>query len=172
MSISQDQHSTSLGSLVELFTLDASSLGGTTYRFTPQLEGTQDIVWKGNTFTPFPIVMDSSKTELGGALPKPTLTASNVDGILLSAILTMGDLVGASVLIERTFEKYLDNGSSPDTSAVLPGEYFIVEQKKLQNKEIISWSLTSILDVNFSKIPKRQALKSEFPGLSATRIRS
>lgn len=168
MTIYQEQHKPVLNALITLLTLDATALGGPVYYFTTHPE---DVVWKTHTHTALPISITGSESKGSGSLPKPTLTMSNVDGTMFAAILAYGDLIGSEITIERTFEQFLDNGSTPNPNAVLPKEYYVVEQKKTHNKFTISWSLTSLLDRNSVKIPRRQVLRKEFPGVSAVRIR-
>jgi len=178
MTVYTEQHKSSLNALVTLFTLDATEIGGATYYFTAMSDnaggspfGPQKIVWKTHTYEPMPITLSGAKSVGSGALPKPTLTISNIDGTIFAAVLSLGDLVGAELIVEKTFEQFLDNGLDPNTSAVLPTEIYVVEQKTVHNREIISWTLASYLDRNNVLIPRRQVLRDAFPGISTIRLR-
>jgi len=165
----QVRHQTS--GFVELFKLDATALGGSVYRFTNTPAGPSGVVFGGVTYTPIPIKCEGWDFTSTGAPPKPTLTISNVTRTLLSTVISLGDLVGATVTRTRTYAKYLDTGSSPDSSKYIGPEVYIVEQKTGHNNEFIQWQLTSILDRLGMKLPRRQVLKDKgFPGVSRTRI--
>lgn len=157
---------------VELFTLDCTSLGGSIYRFTnhPSSAG-GPVYFGGNAFNPVPIASDGWDFSSTGTPPKPKLTISNANKTFLAAVLSLGDIVGASVTRVRTFAKYLDDGASPDSTKYIGPEVYIVEQKTGHNNEFIQWQLTSILDRFGMRLPRRQVLKDKgFPGVARTRV--
>lgn len=158
---------------LELYVLDTTVLGGPVYRFTNNTTASGgNIVFGGNSYTALPIKTEGWDFSSTGTTPKPTLTVSNVNKVLLASVISMGDLVGATLTRYRTYEKYLDAGSSPDSTKFLGPDVYTVEQKTGHNKNYIQWQLTSILDRMGMKIPRRQVLKDKgFPGISRTRIR-
>jgi phage-related protein len=103
----QERHRTS--GLVELFTLDATALGGSIFRFTntPNPDGT-GLVFGGNTYNPVPVHAEGWDMASTGTPPKPKLTVSDVNYMFLAAVVSLGDLVGAKLTRVRTFGKYLD----------------------------------------------------------------
>jgi lambda family phage minor tail protein L len=157
---------------VELYTLDCSAIGGAVYNFTNTCDAAGSALIFGSTaYTQLPIVTDGWDFAASGAPAKPSLSVSNVSKSLLSAVISLGDIVGAKVTRIRTFEKYLATGSSPDGSKFLGPDVYIVEQKTLHNKQVITWQLTSIIDRMGMYIPRRQCLKDKgFPGVSRSRI--
>ena len=91
--------------------------------------------------------------------------------VLLNAVISLGDIVGASLMRQRTYAKYLDNGSSPDSTKFIGPEVYIVEQKTGHNNEFIQWQLTSIIDRFGMMLPRRQVLRDKgFPGASRNRV--
>jgi len=166
-----------LGQLVELFTFDASGIGGQIYYFTPMTENGANVEWGGQEYTPIPIMFKGAERSSQGAQPRPTLEVSNVSKFLHTSVVTLGDLVGAKVTRTRTFSHFLDNGSSPDATMFLAPDIFVVEQKTAHNRTFIQWSLSTYLDQEGVKLPKRQILRDNadetlaFPGAGRVRIR-
>ena len=158
---------------IELYTLDCTALGGTTYNFTSNVNATGgSLVFGGVTYAAIPIQTTGWDFTSTGVTPKPTLTVSNVNKTLLAAVISLGDLVGAKITRLRTYEKYLSTGSSPDGTKYLGPDVYIIEQKTGHNKNYISWQMTSIIDRLGMKIPRRQVLRDKgFPGVAKTRIR-
>lgn len=107
---------------------------------------------------------------------------SGIDQIALlkHEIRKFGDIIGAKVTRRRTFAKYLDYanflesntntnaqvnkaaigqqlpvGYEPDPYAELPSDVFFIERKVSENKNIIKYQLSSVLDLEGIKLPKR-----------------
>jgi phage-related protein len=104
------------GKLIDLFVMDATSLGGDVIRWHGGVNplGTE-VVWQGNVYTRYPIEASGFERSNQGALPRPTLKAGNVTGLLGAYARSLDDLVGAKVTRKRTFAKYLDAINFPGT---------------------------------------------------------
>jgi lambda family phage minor tail protein L len=157
---------------VELYQLDCTALGGTVYNFTNNTSPSGGALYFGGiAYTAIPIQTTGWDFTSTGTTPKPTLTVSNVNKTLLSVVISLGDLVGAKVTRYRTYEKFLDSGSSPDATKFVGPDVFTVEQKTGHNHTAITWQLTSVLDRLGMKLPRRQVLKDKgFPGVGRNRI--
>lgn len=143
------------------------------------------IVWQGKTYYPAPITATGFEITTKGTLPQPTLSLTSqsensVDqmALLRFEIRKMGDIVGAKVTRRRTFAKFLDainfgsrsvakvgresnmlpQGFEPDPFAYLPSDIYFIERKQHENKTTLSYQLTSILDLEGVKLPKRRIL--------------
>lgn len=159
---------------IELYELDCTALGGLTYHFTNNLyeNGTQ-VVWQGNNYTFIPI--QSTGWEIMGGTangstsqPTPTITVSNVNKILLNAVVTLGDIVGAKLTRYRTFQKFLDGQPAEDSSEFLGPDVYYINQKVAHNNSIISFQLINPIDLPGKYLPGRQILKDApdgFPGV-------
>jgi lambda family phage minor tail protein L len=168
--------------LVEMFTLDSTGLGGQVYNLTNYSAiGGGGVVFGGITYTPFPIATDGWANSSTGQPPRPKVYVSNVtgpNGPFLNAVNTLGDLVGSKFTRIRTYEKYLDNGYSPDSSQIISRDYMIVNQMDYQDNLIISWTLAQDLDSKIFLIPGRQVFRDQItkglwaPGVSRTRVRA
>lgn len=122
--IQADLQSLQPSALIELFVLDTTSLGGTPVYFHAGTNGLQQpIVWQGQTYQPYPIQVTGFELTGQGALPKPTMSVSNVGGLISALVMQYDDLVGAKLTRKRTFAQYLDainSGGSTLTFATAP----------------------------------------------------
>ena len=132
------------------------------------------VVWQGNTYYPAPIQAEGFESTSKGVLPRPTLsiasqseTGADQLALLKHEIRKLGDIINAKVTRRRTFAKYLDvinfnissqhppEGYEPDPYAELPKDIYFIERKTTENKNILTYELSSILDLEGVKIPKR-----------------
>jgi len=139
------------------------------------------IIWRGKTYYPAPITAEGFESSSKGTLPQPTLTIASqsengVDqlALLKHQIREFGDIIGSKVTRRRTFAKYLDRanfayggvnlsekaqqlpqGYEPDPYAQLPEDIYFIERKQAENKSTITYQLSSVLDTEGSKLPKR-----------------
>ena len=148
------------------------------------------IIWQGKTFFPAPIMAEGFEITSRGVVPSPTLslTSQTEEGIEALSIIRRvirkyGDIVGAKVTRIRTFAKFLDKNnfsdiSSPDSQrgiyasnfpeeyepdpyAELPRDVFFVERKASEDKNSINYELSSSLDVEGVKLPRRVVTASK-----------
>jgi lambda family phage minor tail protein L len=152
------------GSIIELFVLDATGIaGGALSRFhagTNQVS--TDVVWQGNTYTAFPVKAEGFEITSKGTLPRPTMTISNVGGVIGLLVRDLEDLVGAVVTRKRTLVQYLDavnfvGGLNPtaDPTQEYEDDVYLVERKVSEDKETIVFELASALDIHGLKLPSR-----------------
>ena len=153
----------------------------TTQRFHAgtNLNSNGEVVWQGNSYTRLPIEASGFSYQ-SGQVPRPGLTISNglsaMTAILQTANETTpgNDLAGAELIRIRTLARYLDaanfsGGSNPlgtpDPYAEFPRETWIVDRKSSESRESVSFELSASLDLVGVRGPKRQCLRSEFPGV-------
>ena len=139
------------------------------------------VVWQGKTYYPAPIQAEGFESTSKGTLPRPTLTIASQSetgsdqlALLKHEIRKLGDIINAKVTRRRTFAKYLDvinftgassgatassetlpDGYEPDPYAELPKDIYFIERKTTENKNVLTYELASILDLEGIKIPKR-----------------
>jgi len=118
---------------------------------------------------PTPMLTISSQSEKG----------NDILSLLKHQILSFGDIIGAKVTRRRTFAKYLDwtnfqfeteltqkqpfspriqelpDGYEPDPNAELPLDIYFIERKTGENKSTIQYQLSSVLDLEGVKVPRR-----------------
>ena len=170
MSIQSDIQKLNPGTLVELFILDATIVGGEEYFFhagTNELK--DDVVWNGQTYIRYPIEAEGFEMRPTGTSPRPRIRASNIGGILGRALYASDDLIGAKVTRKRTFVRYLDavnfkNGNpSADPNVSFSDEVFYIDRKSTENKVVIEWELVSAMDLAGVKLPRRQIIANICP---------
>ncbi len=143
---------------VELFTLDASCIGGAVYYFTPGPLGGEAVVFNGRSYIPLPVGIEGIEMSGEGKLPRPKISVSNISKALLAEVVAYNDLVGAVVTRKRTYQKYLDGQGAADPNAEFPEDVFIIKRKTKQNKLLLQFELRSPLDLEHTLIPGRQVL--------------
>jgi len=142
------------------------------------------IIWQGKQYYPAPIIAEGFEATTKGTLPRPNLTLASqsktgIDqlALLRNEIRKFGDIIGAKVTRRRTFAKYLDRrnflgasagstkaasslpqGFEPDPYAELPKDVYFIERKDTENKTVLTYELSSVLDLEGTKLPKRLIL--------------
>ena len=143
------------------------------------------ITWQGNIYIPAPIQATGFENSSKGTLPTPILSISSQSetgtdqlALLRYEILKLGDIIGAKVTRRRTFAKYLDwtnfsstnsaprleelpDGYEPDPNAELPRDIYYIERKTTENKNTIQYQLSSILDLEGIKVPRRTIISDK-----------
>ena len=164
--------------IVELFDfeLNTAQHGATTiYRFTnTKNELGNNIVWQGNTYTAIPIKAEGYEATGNGTLPRPSISVSNLLGTFTTIIALLPDgLEGCKVTRTRTLSKYLDavnftgssNSDADPTSYFRPRDIYFIDRKSIENRNIISYEMCSAFDLAGVRLPKRQILPDDFPGV-------
>ena len=142
------------------------------------------IFWQGKTFFPAPIQAEGYEISSRGILPTLRLSMSSqsdqeteILSLIRRSIRKYGDIVGAKVTRIRTYAKFLDKnnfadiakydgtdgsylsafpeGYEPDPYAELPRDIFFIERKASESKTAIVYELSSSLDVEGIKLPRR-----------------
>lgn len=165
--IAADLEQFDVDEVVELFTLDATAIGGEVYRFTSKPVEGSNPVFDGQTYVALPFESSGWEWSGDGPLPEPTLRfalaleeddLATLSAVLLSIVYATDDLLGAKVTRVLTLRKYLDDGADPDPQANLGAEVFYVEQKSEQTRDGITFKLRASLDVEGVVLPRRQCL--------------
>lgn len=164
--IKKELHSLSPSAIVELFVLDATDVGGEVSRFHANTnELNQPVVWRGETYNPWPVEATGFELTVKGALPRPRIKIANINGLFSEEVSKHDDLVGAKVIRKRTMVKFLDavnfkNGNPfADPNQQLPDELWFVEWKVSENRYMIEWELSSVFDMQGVMLPYRQAIR-------------
>ena len=180
--------------VVELFDfeLNTAQHGETTvYRFTnTKNEIGNDIVWQGNTYTAIPLEASGFEASGQGTLPRPSISVSNLLGTFTTLLALLPDgLEGCKVTRTRTLSKYLDAVNftgvgtyveadywvaeynlatgleSDSTSYFRPRDIYFIDRKAMENRDVISYEMCSAFDLAGVRLPKRQILPDDFPGV-------
>jgi lambda family phage minor tail protein L len=172
-------------SIIELYSVTLfSDLHGqssvTRFHSGVGMNSNASIIWQGNTYARFPAIADGFEFSGQGTLPRPTLRVSNILGSISALMVTVNattpfnDLQGGKFIRHRTMAQFLDaanfpNNSNPfgtpSSSTELPQEIYYINQKTLENREQIIFELVSALDLQNVRVPIRQVLDTDFPGV-------
>lgn len=158
-------------SVIELFELDSTELGGEIFRFhngTNKLS--QNIVWQGEEYIRFPIQVTGFDTSGQGQFPRPTVIVSNVMSTITTILLQYGDLLRSKFTRKRTLLKYLDavnfpGGVNPsaDDTVFIPDDIFYVDRKVSEDRDQVQFELSSAADLTGVQVPKRVIIQSVCP---------
>jgi lambda family phage minor tail protein L len=145
--------------LVELFTLDATEIGGDLYRWCSSVNNTNALEFDGIVYVPRPAIVEGFERNAKGAFPTPSLKVHNVDNLISQLCNSFADLLGAKFTRLRTLRRYLDGMPEADPTAVFPPDEFQIERKKAENNEIVEFELSAVIDQQGRKLPGRQILR-------------
>lgn len=166
---------TQLGALemVEMFVFDATAIGGEVLRWHPgtSVDDTGSsvgiggpIIWQSQTYNPMPIMADGFEISSTGKLPRPTLRAANIGGVLGAELRRLADGLNAKVVRKRTLGKYLDAANFPggnpyaNPATSFPDETFYVARKVNENPIFVELELAVKFDVQGIMLPRRQVI--------------
>jgi lambda family phage minor tail protein L len=154
--------------IVELYILDCSSLGGSVYHFANQCYPNGTLYsFGGQAYSLMPIGVDDREVKSDGTdLPQVSISVVNgpSGGPLLSAIQSLGDLVGATLSQYITKASYLDAGTEPDSSQYIGPNVWRIVQKSNQTNQSISFVGAYVIDLPGQMLPARQFLVD--PGIN------
>ncbi len=166
-SIRSEIQSLAPSALIELFVLDLTLQGGPVLYFHAGTNGVGgDIVWQRQTYTRFPVQASGFKRSSTGALPRPTLSASNIGGTLAALARAYGGFAGCKLTRTRTFARFLDAANFPggnpeaDPTQLLPQEVWYVDRKSNEDAQTMTFEIASSLDLVAIKLPRRQFIQN------------
>lgn len=157
--IASDVQLAAPGQYVVLFDLDLTNAGTASILHFVQSTTSSGGVVHFNDVEYTPIDVEADGFEVSGeGLPTPKIRIANVLQSLVGQIDLYDDLLGAVLTRRRTFSKYLDDGSAPDANAQIT-DVWKFQRKTIQNKLIVEWELSSVLDYEGRSIPNRRMLR-------------
>lgn len=156
MTLKADIQNITPGALLELFVVDLAPMGqSAVFRF---YDGTDinygNITFQGYDFAPWPIKASGFSKSSGGVFPRPKLSLANATGYVSGLVRSYEDLVGAKVQRLRTLGQYLDNGETPDPTAVAIDTFFI-NRREGETRSFIVFELASSIDIANKRLPGR-----------------
>lgn len=168
MTISADIQSLNPGTIIDVYELDYTAIGGGVVYFHAGVNGLEnDIVWQGTTYVRYPIMVEGFERTSTGVIPRPKIKVANVSGVISSLAYTYQDLIGARLTRRRTFKKYLDavnfpGGVNPtaDPNVGFPDEIWNVDRKSAENGIYVEFELAAAFDVAGVVLPRRQCIQN------------
>jgi len=103
---------------VVLWEIDLTEVGGERYFFcNEQNEKGEPVTWQGRQYQPYPIQGSGFELNGKGTSTRPTLTVSNLYGMVTGMVEDLQSLVGGTVVRRKVYARFLDavnfvNGNS------------------------------------------------------------
>lgn len=159
--------------VINLFELDLTLYGQGILRFIAGWNESQtdgSVTFNGNKYYGSSIKADGFDWSGSGqpATPKLSISTTNMDGTpnntLLSLINDYNNIQGCKVTRIRTYEKFLDGQSGAGaTIRNFTKDIYIIDRKTQENKYVVEFELTSILDQTGNILPKNLVVASYCP---------
>lgn len=156
--------------VIELFVLDLSLFNQGIVRFHAGTnELLRQVVWQGNVYEPYPIIVEGFEFTGNGQSPRPKLRVANVKGTITALILSYQDLIGAKVTRKRTLAKYLDavnfasGNPTADATAEFADDFFFVDRKSKETRDVVEFELAASFDLEGVSLPRRQIVQNVCP---------
>ncbi len=142
------------------------------------LKDKNDLIWQANTYEKMPIMSDGYLYTGKGKLPRPSLTFSNLLGVITALMQLVNkttpfcDLQGAKIIRRRTLSRFLDAVNfpssinpygTPDPSSELPQEIYFIERKVTESRDVVQFELVSTFDLVGIGAPKKLVTRADFP---------
>lgn len=163
MSLSEEAQQLSPDAIVHLYEIDATSLGSDIFQFCSTALADGPVMFAGNLFYPHPVEVDGFEWNGQGAAPRPTLRISNAKRFLSALTIAADGGVGAQFKRVRTFRRFLDDGSSPDTTQVFAVDFFRIERLASRTPKKIVLELAPATDQEGVMLPLDAALRNFCP---------
>ena len=137
--------------------------------------GAGSIRFNNKTYSPMPIEAEGFDYKSGqnDGQARPVLRVSNILSTVSTILIEVNkvtpgnDLLNAEVTRIRTAAMFLDGESTANVNATSRNEIYFIERKSTENRQIVEFELSQFSDLPGFKIPKRQVLPRQFPGIGA-----
>ncbi|WP_430472227.1 phage minor tail protein L [Wielerella bovis] len=147
--------------LLDLWELDCRVLGGELHRFCNYTnELGKNVVWKGQVYQAYPIKADGFELNATGAGNRPTLTVSNLLGLVTGLVEEHRQLIGAKVVRRQTYARFLDAANfqaahaTADSTQEVVSQY-IIERMTALTAESATFELAAPSESDGAIIPAR-----------------
>jgi len=153
--------STDAGALarLDLFEVDLQPFGGDVLRFYSGTNSNNtDLIWKDLAYRAWPISVEGFDIKSEGTYSRPTMTISNLDGLVTGVNRDFYDAVGATVTRRQVDVIFLDavnfpNGNpdaDPTKEAV---SRYSIEEMTEETFETVTYTLSTAIDSDTAVIP-------------------
>lgn len=153
MTIASDIQELSQDAIVEMFEIDLTKHAQGIKRFTTTSVAGASIMFNGYEYIPAPVKVEGFQQTAAGSLPRPKLSIASGDPAFLSMVMGTDDLIGCEVRRIRTYRKYLDDGASPNPTAIFPTDVYVVNKKEAQKRDLFVFELAAKMDQEGRKVP-------------------
>lgn len=155
MSFESEVQQPETSELIELFSLDLTTYGDQIYYFVRGTTDPYTVVWQGNTYVSVDFETDGFEVNGRGEAPTPRVRFSVTNQLITGLINDFRDLIGARIVRTKTYKKFLDAEVTANPNAHFPLDIYRVERKVRENKFVVEFELSSVLDQQGRKLPGR-----------------
>lgn len=118
----------------------------------------QNLVWRGQTYQAYPIQVEGFELSGQGPSNRPTLTVSNLYGLVNEWVMNFGQGIGAKVTRRQVYAQFLDSVNFPEGnpragSTQEAVSFYVIEQLKTLNDEVASFELALPAETDNARIP-------------------
>lgn len=159
-----ETQSLSPSAVIHLFTLDASNIGGTVYRFCTEREADgSSVMFGGFAYPQLSVKTEGFEWNSDGTMPRPKMSASVLNDTFFSLIVLTSGAQGALLLRERTLAKFLDGHEYGGRGIKFSSDLYIIDRVTTLTKNLVSLELITPLDLPRCELPSRVALRDMCP---------
>jgi len=155
--------------LIDLYSLDLTNIGTSTVYYFCNMSNNncKPITFNSVQYVPFPILGESFGYDGKGAIQRPKLTVSNINGFTSQLLLENQQLNGAVITRTRVYARFLDAVNfpsplpvwvTPDPTAAYASDTWVINRKVTENNQVVVFELVSPLELNNVKLPRRQII--------------
>lgn len=112
-----------------------------------------DVLFDGVTYVKFPVAFSGIEMTSSGEINKAGLVVANPSRIFQAYLEQFIGLRGIRVLVKTVFDKFVDTGTSPDSTAAIEDEFII--DSFVSQEQTITFQLDPIVDFDI-KLPRRR----------------
>lgn len=142
-----------------LYSLDLGPMGGPVLYFCSLADFDRVIKRGGIEYTPIPMEAQGFEWRGQGSLPQPTLIISNAYGGMNLLFADYGELLGCPVTRTRILARWLDDGATPDPTAEIGSDSFVISQKMSHTAAAVTFKLAWRIDQEGTTLPRRLVLR-------------
>ncbi|MEQ4664371.1 phage minor tail protein L [Providencia rettgeri] len=147
-----------------LYEIDLTNIGGARYRFHDGAnELLKPIIWQGQEYEPYPIVGEGFEFNGKGPSARPTISLSNLFGLVYGIASRLNSGIGGIVIRRKTDAKFLDadNFAGGNENADPTQEQvsrWVIEQLTSINAETATFELAAPTETDGATLPARVIL--------------
>ena len=162
--LSKEVQKLSPSSIIALFTLDTSNIGGGVYRFCSDKEADgRTIAFGGLEYPQISMTAEGFEWNSDGTMPRPKISVSALNETFYSLVVFTKGAQGALLQRDRTLIRFLDGHEDGGKNIKFPSDLYIVDRITQFTSEAVTMELLTPLDLPRCKLPARVALRDLCP---------
>lgn len=147
-----------------LYEIDLTNIGGIRYRFHNGINKSgKPVIWQGLQYDPYPIMGDGFDLNGKGPSSRPTLSVSNLFGLVFGIASRLNSGIGGIVIRRKTMAQFLDavnfiGGNENADPMQEQVSRWVIEQLTSINVESATWELAAPTETDGATFPARVIL--------------